>query len=386
MNKRQLILIATTLLLVFSFTKKIQAQNEIDYQRWERKSPYLKEGPFRVVTDSNYATSPNILVHRPSSDAIGPFPIMLFHQGGPGIVTPRSYDIFMRHLASYGYVVVVQAIVFPPNPLRDDLKLTLDWIEQQVTDGVEGWSGYADTSKVIVGGHSFGGVVASTFIANQPERAVGIVYFASNAAPAPLQPLGAFGGKVLMIGGTEDEIASPDGQNETFDRFTGASCKTSLYIEGAAHGAFGVYDRDSPGSIGREKATESIRHFLVSFMEASVKNNLKATLYFFIPNLQPITVVDFNSSCDPFDLAFSDDKLEKVTVYPNPIINTNLYINVKDALEYSYELRDVMGKIRASDIGITGNTTINVSGLSKGMYYIIIRKEGREKVIKLRKQ
>ncbi|GAA4278282.1 alpha/beta hydrolase [Aquimarina mytili] len=385
MKKHQLLLIVIVLQLIYSFTYRAQAQNESDYYQRERNSPYLREGPYQVVTDSNYTISPNILVHRPNNTKRGPFPIMLFHQGGPGIVTPRSYDVFMKHLASYGYVVVVQAITFPPNPLRDDMKLILDWIEQQVAEGADGWRGYVDTSKLIVGGHSYGGVVASSFIVNQPERALGIVYFASNAAPAPLHALENFKGKVLMIGGSEDTVASPDVQNETFDRFTSTSCKTNLYIEGADHGAFGVYDRDSPGSIGREKATESVRHFFVSFMDANFKNSLRGLFYFFIPRLQPNTVASFTSSCNPFENVLVKDELNNVTVYPNPVMNTDLNIKVNDVIKYSYKLHDVWGMEKKSDTNIMGNITIPVAELPKGIYYITVRAKGKKKVIKLRK-
>ena len=380
MKTKILLPLIIVLMIVMGHNKSINAQS--DNARWYNGSVYAKEGPYAVVTDSAYIGAQNIRVHRPVNAGHGPYPVMMFHQGGPGFLTPRTYDLFTKHLASYGYVVVVLAAKFPPNPLNDDFSTILEWMEGQVVQGVSEWADYADLSKIVVGGHSFGGIVATTFIANHPERAIGIVYFASYAAPEPLQPIAPYPGKVLMLGGMEDALTSPENITATFERFVTASCKSKALIDGIAHGAFGDYEKDPVGSIGREKATEVIRHFFVSFMENATKDNAWAGLNLLNPYQHPVKVAEFDSSCSPFNDPEHDKVLQGVRIFPNPIVYQVLTLYVEDISEYSYQIRDFTSTLHRSDGGLTGASTINVSDLPSGVYYIIVRAEGKRKVVR----
>lgn len=78
-----------------------------------------------------------------------------------------------------------------------------------------------------------------------------------------------------------------------------------------------------------------------------------------------------------------------VSAFPNPVANTlSLQFNGKDGV-YGVKLFDMTGKVVATEkVTVTGATTstINTASLAKGMYQVVIEKDGISKAIAIVKQ
>lgn len=264
-------------------------------------SPYYQDGPYDVVADSVTNLTSPILIYRPDTDSDGPYPLFLFHMGanqpGENYITWHSYDLYMQHLASYGYVVgVLQQVPGPPNgPFFSN---ALDYFTAGVAGGNNWMSTYVDTTKVGVGGHSFGGVAASQIISDQPERVEAIVYFGSFPflVPGIGQNVTVFDGNLLSIAGQEDMLSDSIETRNGYNAYTNTSCKSWFYIEGLDHAGFGDYAHPTQmiGSIGRTNATATIRHLLLSFLESKFKNTDLGNEQFFSESNYPNTVSDYD--------------------------------------------------------------------------------------------
>lgn len=263
-------------------------------------SPYYPDGPYTIVADSVSSTQTPILIYRPNTDTNGPYPLFLFHMGanmpGNSFISWHSYDLYMQHLASYGYVVaVLQQVPGPPNgPYFSN---TLDYFTAGAADGSSWMSSYVDTNSVAVGGHSFGGVAASQIISDQPERVEAIVYFASFPflVPGIGQNVTVFDGSLLSIAGQEDMLSDSTETRTGYNAYTNASCKSWFYVDGLDHAGFGDYSHPTQmvGSIGLTDATATIRHLLLSFLETKLKNSELGNEQFFSEENYPNTVLTY---------------------------------------------------------------------------------------------
>jgi predicted dienelactone hydrolase len=72
-------------------------------------SPYYQEGSLSVTSETLTDATPALLTYRPTTG--GDYPVLLFQPGANGFgddaIDVNTYDLYMEHLASYGYVVVV---------------------------------------------------------------------------------------------------------------------------------------------------------------------------------------------------------------------------------------------------------------------------------------
>lgn len=233
---------------------------------------YFNDGEYPVVSEKDETSfNYSILFHRPENE--GKYPVFMFNPGANGFgsdaIKVDTYDLFLKHLASYGFVVIVVDATEAGMPDGRKMKEVYGWYKNKLSDDSHWLSKYADENKLIVGGHSNGGTNASALLVDNIDDIDGIVFLDSFPSPGVLG-LGAhnvsgFEGKVLSIVGGENDRASQ--YKEGFEKFENAECKTFINVEGMGHAAFGDYEHSTQkvGEIGREKATIILRHFLLSW-------------------------------------------------------------------------------------------------------------------------
>jgi pimeloyl-ACP methyl ester carboxylesterase len=184
-------------------------------------------------------TSANLIAFLPSQPAqVG----LIFYPGAR--VDPRAYAAYMRAYAAEGFAAFI--IKLPYNIAF----LGADRAADVIAD-------HPEIRAWVVGGHSLGGVVASQFAANHPDRVAGLLLYASYPASDIAAPLA--GTAVVSISGSNDGLATPE-KIAAAKPFLPASTRY-VVIEGGIHAFFGDYGEqpgDGQPTIDREDARAQI--------------------------------------------------------------------------------------------------------------------------------
>jgi hypothetical protein len=158
-------------------------------------------------------------------------------------VDPRAYVPIAEQVAAAGHLVV---IVKQP--------LNIGFLAIGAPEGIQGR--HPALERWALAGHSLGGVAASQFVAGNPDKADGLVLWASY----PLDSLADRDDLVVAsISGSEDGLAVPadiDASRADLPPET-----TFVEIEGAVHAFFGDYGEqpgDGTATIGRAEAQAQI--------------------------------------------------------------------------------------------------------------------------------
>ncbi len=159
----------------------------------------------------------------------------IFYPGGK--VDYRAYAPVLKLIAAQGYFVVVM-----PVPLN------LAFFDVNAAARIE--AAYPEIQNWFVGGHSLGGVAASSYAATHPGIK-GVVFWASYPADDSLKINGT---KVISIYGTNDGLAG-GGKIEESKSLLPADAEF-IAIEGGNHAQFGSYGPqagDSAATISPEE-------------------------------------------------------------------------------------------------------------------------------------
>ncbi|HEY5728506.1 MAG TPA: alpha/beta hydrolase [Anaerolineales bacterium] len=178
----------------------------------------------------------------------------IFYPGGR--VDYRAYAPTLRQIAARGYFV---ALV--PVPLN------LAYLNTNAANQVIEL--YPDIQHWAIGGHSLGGVAASTFISGNPNDVDGLVLWASYPADDSLVNSEV---RIVSIYGTLDGL-STGGEVE---KSKALLPPRTLYvpIEGGNHAQFGSYGSqpgDNPATISAEDQWTQITEATVMFLESLKK-------------------------------------------------------------------------------------------------------------------
>lgn len=193
-----------------------------------------------------YADENNPFVKEETSDYVllysgenQPSKSLLFVPGG--LVDPHAYLCWMNLLVERNSELAVVLVKYPSNLALTKMKKVMDVAES--IDGINHW---------VIGGHSLGGVVATTLVFEYPDFFDGLVLMASWSREST--SLAEWEGCVLSLYASEDMLATeveimenasylPDGSD--LDVLIGIEEieNHSYYykIEGGNHAGFGCY-------------------------------------------------------------------------------------------------------------------------------------------------
>jgi predicted esterase len=174
----------------------------------------------------------------------------IFYPGGR--VDHRAYAPLLREIAARGYFVALL-----------DVRLNLAFFDINAADEVI--SKYPEVGHWAVGGHSLGGVAASSYGSKHADFIDGIVLWASYPADDSLKTSGV---RVVSIYGTLDGLATLD----KIKASEGLLPDDAEYvaIEGGNHSQFGAYgfqDGDNPASIAAEEQWNLVADATANFLE-----------------------------------------------------------------------------------------------------------------------
>lgn len=164
-------------------------------------------------------------------------------------VDPRAYAVLARSIAAEGHEVVVLKCAF------DTALLCTGSASDYVTDDAA-WA---------VGGHSLGGVAASSFVGEPDNAAMGLVLWAS----WPLNDLSGADLPAVSIYGSEDGLATPE--EVLAARPDLPETAAFVAVEGAVHAFFGDYGAqpgDGEPTVPRETAQGEIVQATAALLDA----------------------------------------------------------------------------------------------------------------------
>jgi hypothetical protein len=234
------------------------------------------------------------------------FPIALLLQGAN--VDKSDYSEYASIVARYGFVVVV------PNhprslpqfgftgllPETSQINAVLTQMEAENSDPASPITGVIDTEKLGLLGHSAGGAVGISAIANlcispilcedsfsRPNELVAGAFFGANLRNQNDEffPIDNSGIPIALLQGTRDSIALPINAERTYEQIQTPS-KALISILGANH--YGITNRNNPTgpipdsntpSIPQEVAVETVARWSGLFLRASVLDDKAAFDY-----------------------------------------------------------------------------------------------------------
>lgn len=186
------------------------------------------------------------LVFQPASGT--PTTGLIFYPGGK--VDYRAYAPAARAIAAEGYLVVI-----PPMPLN------LAFFDVNAAERII--AAFPEIQTWAVAGHSLGGVAASSFAAQNPDKVQGVAFWAS----FPQNSMTTFPGQVISISATNDGLSTPD-KIEASKKDLPASTQF-VVIEGGNHAQFGYYgpqSGDGTATISREEQQAQLAAAMVGFL------------------------------------------------------------------------------------------------------------------------
>lgn len=175
----------------------------------------------------------------------------IFYPGGK--VDYRAYAPVLRLIAAKGFFVVVT-----PAPLN------LAFFDVNAAARIQ--AAYPEVRSWFVGGHSLGGVAASSYAANHPEIK-GVVFWASYPANDMLKTNGT---KAISIYGTNDGLAGGGKIDES--KALLPSDTQFIAIEGGNHAQFGSYGPqagDNEATISPEEQWAQTAEATAGFLESA---------------------------------------------------------------------------------------------------------------------
>lgn len=174
----------------------------------------------------------------------------IFYPGGR--VDHRAYAPILREIAGQGYFVALL-----------DVRLNLAFFDINAADRVI--SKHPEVERWAVGGHSLGGVAASSYASSHIESIDGVVFWASYPADDSLRNSGV---KVVSIYGTSDGLAAIE-DIEASKSMLPADTEY-ISIAGGNHSQFGAYgfqNGDNPALIGAEEQWRLVAEATANFLE-----------------------------------------------------------------------------------------------------------------------
>ncbi|MFC7785356.1 MULTISPECIES: alpha/beta fold hydrolase [unclassified Rossellomorea] len=173
-------------------------------------------------------------------------------------VEPEAYSYYGKQLAEKGYLVAIPNVNLNFS-LFDTNKM------QEIMDS------HTSVQNWIVGGHSLGGVSASTFAYDHPSEIDGVILLGSY--PSETTDFSNKNIPMLSIYAEKDGLSTIDKITETRHLL---STEAAMYeIKGGNHSQFGIYGKqkgDNQASISVKQQQDSMVKATINWLE---KNDLK---------------------------------------------------------------------------------------------------------------
>lgn len=270
-------------------------------------APLFNDAASYTTTISANNNTADIYFPNPSNLKTGnySFPIALLLEGAN--VDKSNYSNFASIVARYGFVVVVANQPAPPQfgfagllPTTSQINAVLAQMVVENSKATSPIAGVVNTQKLALLGHSAGGAVGLSAIANlclpfvcetsfsRPKELVAGVFFGANLRKFPTEefiPINNSGIPIALLQGNIDSIALPARAKATYDQIKDPP-KALITVLGANH--YGITNTNNPlgarpdtnaPTIAQDVAVETVARWSGLFLRASVLNDKDAFDY-----------------------------------------------------------------------------------------------------------
>ncbi|MBR3807270.1 MAG: alpha/beta hydrolase [Lachnospiraceae bacterium] len=174
---------------------------------------------------------------------------LIFYPGGK--VEYTAYIPLMEVLASEGIVCVLVEMPF-----------NLAVLDMNAADGIQ--EQYPQVEQWYIGGHSLGGAMAATYLADHVNLYEGLILLGAYST----EDLSKEKVRVLSIYGSEDKVMNHKKYRDNKDNLPEDFCE--IIIEGGCHAYFGMYGKqegDGTPQITNEEQIHQTADNIIEFME-----------------------------------------------------------------------------------------------------------------------
>ncbi|HSO25505.1 MAG TPA: alpha/beta hydrolase [Methanobacteriaceae archaeon] len=168
-----------------------------------------------------------------------------------GKVQAEAYAVLASKLAENGYTTIIVKMPF-----------NLAFFGSNKADDVI--ANHSEINTWVISGHSLGGVFASDYAVNNPDKIDGVVYLA--AYPSADASNATF--KALSLRGSLDNLTQESDISDNKNKFPANT--TFITIEGGNHFNFGNYgpqEGDNNSTITREEQQNQTMNYIIQFIE-----------------------------------------------------------------------------------------------------------------------
>ena len=227
-KKRKISIIAASIVLVLAILTGVCAIYVNDYYRADQAAIET----FLAASDAEVEMSDDgTIVFRPENAVKG----LIFYPGGK--VEYTAYQPLMSACAEQGILCVLVEMPF-----------NLAVLDVKAADGIQ--EKYPEIDEWYIGGHSLGGSMAASYLADHVDDYEGLILLGSYST----EDLSETELEVLSVYGSEDEVLSQDKYMENKSNLP--EDFTEVVIEGGCHAYFGMYgaqDGDGEPVISNEE-------------------------------------------------------------------------------------------------------------------------------------
>ena len=240
--KRKVVILAASIALVLAVIVAACAIYLGDYYRADMDAV---EAFAPVNTVETQTLEDNTLVFDPGDAATG----FIFYPGGK--VEYTAYVPLMKALASEGVLGVLVEMPF-----------NLAVLDVNAADGIQ--AQYPEIETWYIGGHSLGGSMAASYLADHTDAYSGLILLGSYST-ADLSNTGL---DVLSIYGSEDQVLNREKYEANRENLPDGF--TEIVLEGGCHAYFGMYgaqDGDGTPTITNEEQINLTVSAIITAME-----------------------------------------------------------------------------------------------------------------------
>lgn len=243
-RKRKVFIWATAIVVVLVFIVGVCAAYVSDYYRADT------EAIAAFVSMNNISKEvhdDNTIVYAPEGATTG----FIFYPGGK--VEYTAYAPLMQACADRGILCVLVEMPF-----------NLAVFDMNAAEGIQ--EQYAQIENWYIGGHSLGGSMAASYLADNADDYEGLILLGSYSAA----DLSGTDLSVLSVYGSEDKVLNREKYEENKPNLPEGF--TEVLIDGGCHAYFGMYgaqDGDGTPAITNEEQINLTGDAILDFMESS---------------------------------------------------------------------------------------------------------------------
>jgi pimeloyl-ACP methyl ester carboxylesterase len=330
----------------------------------------------RDITTEIYYPADNSGENEPVS--IGNFPVLVFGHGF--LMGWDSYQNFWTEIVPNGYVICFPTTEMGITPdhqqFGEDLKFLATQMQNETQDSTSlFFNSLAPETGLI--GHSMGGGASFLAAENNSNIHALINFAAAETTPSAISAASDVTVPSLIFSGDDDCVAPPiDHQNIMYDSLN-SNCKTQVKIINGGHCyfadvnaacSFGESFCNGSLNITRPEQQSVTNDFLNLWLDYSLKGNQNAFTVF-NDSLQTSNRINYLQNCNAVGIRHLDNSVE-LDVFPNPVVEKlNLIIPIEH-INGILTIYNVVGQKMYQNSILNSNTQIDVSGYTKGSYYI----------------